>query len=117
MVASQRSRWVNSQASYACYDLIICPQRSVDAQWIVAKKDWREAKRRYKEQERKDSKGPGEQNGHETPNGGDHAGDHAGSDHDDTESGSYQQDMDEMRCILYSHGGAAHVLVISMPDT
>src|SRR5882762_388606 len=99
MVASQRSRWVSSQASYACYDLIISPQCSVDAQWIVAKKDWREAKRRYKEQERKDSKGPDEQNGPETPNGGDHAG----SDHYDTESGSYQQDMDEMRCILYSH--------------
>ncbi|EAU91257.2 lipase/esterase [Coprinopsis cinerea okayama7 len=51
----------------------------VDAQWIAAKKDWREAKRRFKQRGEKYS----------TAN----------------EEGTYAKDMDAMRCILYLHGG------------
>ncbi|KAH6914019.1 lipase/esterase [Coprinopsis sp. MPI-PUGE-AT-0042] len=53
----------------------------VDAQWIVAKKDWREAKRRHKQR--------GEAYPASNPN----------------EEGTYVKDMDAMRCILYLHGG------------
>lgn len=67
----------------------------VDSQWIVAKKDWREAKKRSKEQgQHKDRK----QNASEKTNGS------AFTD-DDPDSGAYQEEMDEMRCILYAHGG------------
>ncbi|KIK71239.1 hypothetical protein GYMLUDRAFT_235590 [Collybiopsis luxurians FD-317 M1] len=59
----------------------------VDAQWITAKKDWQEAKRRYKEREktRRDAK------------------DEPTSDR--SENTAYHEDMDAMRCILYAHGG------------
>ncbi|KAJ3900655.1 alpha/beta-hydrolase [Lentinula edodes] len=59
----------------------------VDAQWITAKKDWQEAKRRYKDRgnTQRDEK-------HEPML-------------DQSESATYNQDMDTMRCILYAHGG------------
>ena len=101
MVASQGSQWVHNSTSYMFYDLIIFLQRRIDSQWIVAKKDWREAKKRSKEQDKKDNETSNKQKGSKMPYGADYAG----NDSDDTESGTYQQDMDEMRCILYSHGG------------
>ncbi|EEB88684.1 hypothetical protein MPER_13338, partial [Moniliophthora perniciosa FA553] len=55
----------------------------VDAQWITAKKDWREAKRRYKEQDKSAAKESLQRS---------------------EDSNTYEKDMDEMRCILYSHG-------------
>lgn len=60
---------------------------SVDAQWITAKKDWQEAKRRYQDRgnTQRDEK-------HEPML-------------DQSESATYNQDMDTMRCILYAHGG------------
>ncbi|KAJ4483550.1 hypothetical protein J3R30DRAFT_3285414 [Lentinula aciculospora] len=59
----------------------------VDAQWITAKKDWQEAKRRHKDKEKtqRDEK-------HEPII-------------DQSENATYNQDMDTMRCILYAHGG------------
>ncbi|KAJ3927816.1 MAG: hypothetical protein NXY57DRAFT_903201 [Lentinula lateritia] len=59
----------------------------VDAQWITAKKDWQEAKRRYQDRgnTQRDEK-------HEPML-------------DQSESATYNQDMDTMRCILYAHGG------------
>ncbi|KAG5647060.1 hypothetical protein DXG03_001430 [Asterophora parasitica] len=53
----------------------------VDAQWITTKKDWQEAKRRREKAKETES-----------------------SAHASTDSATYQKDMDEMRCILYSHG-------------
>ncbi|KAJ7772099.1 hypothetical protein DFH07DRAFT_803704 [Mycena maculata] len=52
----------------------------VDAQWVTAKKDWQEAKRRYKKTK-------------------------ATSEEPAADSAPYEEHMDEMRCILYSHGG------------
>ncbi|KAK0212425.1 hypothetical protein DFS33DRAFT_1390424 [Desarmillaria ectypa] len=57
----------------------------VDGQWITAKKDWREAKRRYKMQQKS------KPDVDSVPETG--------------ESATYDKDMDEMRCILYLHGG------------
>ncbi|KAG7091172.1 hypothetical protein E1B28_010224 [Marasmius oreades] len=56
----------------------------VDAQWITAKKDWQEHKRRYKMQDRAARENEA---------------------YSAVDSGTYEKDMDEMRCILYSHGG------------
>ncbi|KAG6897533.1 hypothetical protein C0992_000518 [Termitomyces sp. T32_za158] len=77
----------------------------VDAQWITAKKDWETAQRRTKMKEKtKDASSgslPATDPMTETGN----------------DSGIYEKHMDEMRCILYSHGdlylirpppGAAH---------
>lgn len=76
--------------------------RSVDSQWIVAKKDWKEAKKRSKEQEkRNDSKTRDDLHG----TGNSSSNDYIGRESDDREPDTYHQDMDEMRCILYCHGG------------
>ncbi|KAG6815607.1 hypothetical protein H0H87_012987 [Tephrocybe sp. NHM501043] len=61
----------------------------VDAQWITAKKDWENAKRRMKMQEKA--------KGLEIPP--------TGSDEKAGDSDIYEKHMDAMRCILYSHGG------------
>ncbi|KXN87458.1 AB hydrolase superfamily protein C4A8.06c [Leucoagaricus sp. SymC.cos] len=65
----------------------------VDAQWITAKKDWREAKRRRKMCEAQSSHNatasPGLEPQSEPSN----------------DDGTYEKHMDEMRCILYLHGG------------
>jgi len=69
---------------------------SIDAQWITAKKDWREAKRRHKMRATpSDSVSRG---AHPNPEA---QGDPSKSDIND----AYEKNMDEMRCILYLHGG------------
>ncbi|GLB37690.1 putative alpha beta-hydrolase [Lyophyllum shimeji] len=64
----------------------------VDAQWITAKKDWEEAKRRHKMQEKAKGADP-------TPTSADASSEKVGS------NGSYQTYMDGTPCMLYSHGG------------
>ncbi|KAL0955799.1 hypothetical protein HGRIS_002008 [Hohenbuehelia grisea] len=64
----------------------------VDGQWIAAKKDWREAKRRHKMQEKMKHAEPPHASGNAPLS-------------QDQENGVYEEDLDEMRCILYSHGG------------
>ncbi|RPD68091.1 alpha/beta-hydrolase [Lentinus tigrinus ALCF2SS1-7] len=62
--------------------------KGVDAEWIVAKKDWQEAKKKQKARGMSHDGAPVE-NGNtqqELP-------------------AQYQPEMDEMRCILYAHGG------------
>ena len=99
--------------SYTHYGLVIHPRRRVDSQWIVAKKDWREAKKRYKEQERrKASRTSNDQNSPGTLDDSDSAE----PETDDRESNKYYQDMDEMRCILYSHGGGPFCSNHNMPN-
>ncbi|OCH89858.1 alpha/beta-hydrolase [Obba rivulosa] len=67
--------------------------RGVSAEWITAKKDWQEAKRRHRERER----------GAETPKG--QANGSANSDTAQEIPASYEPEMDEMPCVLYAHGG------------
>ncbi|KIY46189.1 alpha/beta-hydrolase [Fistulina hepatica ATCC 64428] len=57
----------------------------MDAQWIAAKRDYKEAKRQYKMREEELNS--------------------ATSNNADAQNSVYEKDMDEMRCILYSHGG------------
>jgi hypothetical protein len=69
---------------------------SVDAQWITAKKDWKESKRRHKLQRPKgftdlSSAGP--------------EAEQAKSE------AAYDKDMDATRCILYFHGGENFLFV------
>ncbi|KAF9446511.1 alpha/beta-hydrolase [Macrolepiota fuliginosa MF-IS2] len=53
----------------------------INGQWITAKRDWREAKRRHKIPENSDEAASG------------------------NNADTYEKYMDEMRCILYIHGG------------
>jgi hypothetical protein len=68
--------------------------RGVDAQWIMVKKDWEEAKRRRKEQERQQAKTPKSPKSPPSPV----------LTESDPEP-EYTSDMDDMRCMLYMHGG------------
>ncbi|RXW24937.1 hypothetical protein EST38_g897 [Candolleomyces aberdarensis] len=62
----------------------------VDGQWIVARKDWKEAQRRHKRCDPAQS--PPRENGTATPQAVE-------------EEATYNEDMDAMRCILFLHGG------------
>ncbi|KAJ7072701.1 hypothetical protein C8F01DRAFT_1104996 [Mycena amicta] len=62
--------------------------RGIDGQWVTAKKDWQEAKRRYKQQNQQKPPSP-------SPSPAPA----------DSDSAPYEKHMDAMRCILYSHGG------------
>ncbi|KJA28859.1 hypothetical protein HYPSUDRAFT_33255 [Hypholoma sublateritium FD-334 SS-4] len=64
----------------------------VDGQWITAKKDYQEAKKRYKEQTKA---GPADGSGPLPTK----------EDVKNSTDGTYNEDMDAMRCILYLHGG------------
>ncbi|PPQ64555.1 hypothetical protein CVT24_008457 [Panaeolus cyanescens] len=66
----------------------------VDAQWITAKKDWQEAKRKHKMQKDKAAEGSKASTSDPTERGP-----------STTENGTYEKEMDAMRCILYLHGG------------
>ncbi|KAF5355029.1 hypothetical protein D9756_005501 [Leucocoprinus leucothites] len=68
----------------------------VDAQWITAKKDWREAKRRRRMRQTQSDPVREEPNSNSDVHGRSPKGD----DHS-----AYEKYMDEMRCILYLHGG------------
>lgn len=61
----------------------------VDCQWIAERKDWKEAKRRHKEYERRQSM---------------HA---PATDAEPSAEHLYSPEMDQMRCLLFAHGGAA----------
>ncbi|KAI0332971.1 alpha/beta-hydrolase [Cubamyces sp. BRFM 1775] len=63
--------------------------KGVDAEWIVAKKDWQEAKKRQKAREAS-TDGPASLD--------------AGNPSQEMPA-TYQPEMDQMRCILYAHGG------------
>ncbi|EGO26401.1 hypothetical protein SERLADRAFT_414458 [Serpula lacrymans var. lacrymans S7.9] len=71
---------------------------SVDAEWITARKDWREAKKRTKayEKQKKSSTDPSPKGKSDTDLEGEEPSN--GTD-------TYNEEMDEMRCILYAHGG------------
>ncbi|KAI9062340.1 alpha/beta-hydrolase [Trametes sanguinea] len=69
--------------------------KGVDAEWIVAKKDWQEAKKRQKARQAS--------TGSPSPDAGGPSLD-AGNTSQEMPA-TYQPEMDEMRCILYAHGG------------
>lgn len=95
MVASPWCQWVN----YVECDLGVCfPDTfySVDAQWITAKKDWEESKRRHKLQRQKGLAEP--------PSDGSEAG-------QTKNEAVYDKDMDASRCIIYLHGGENFLFV------
>lgn len=96
----------------------------LDAEWISAKKDWQDAERRAKEQTRRKRPvgglGLGESSLEDIPfssvqeSEGEESHRHApapapapasSDDEPSRDSCSYQPEMDEMRCILYAHGG------------
>jgi hypothetical protein len=93
--------------------------RRLDAEWITAKKHWQDAQRRAKEQSAPtDASKSGSTEGRnisldnttstavpESESEDNHESPPALSDTEPRDSGSYQPEMDDLRCILYSHGG------------
>lgn len=98
--------------------------RGLDAEWISAKKDWQDEKRRAKEQTRRKHPTEGlglrdssveditflsvqESEGEEShePVPASAPAPASSDDEPSRDSGSYQPEMDEMRCVLYAHGG------------
>ena len=73
----------------------------VDAEWIATKKDWREAKRRYKQREAGRASSSSDHVRESTNDSGDSGQQGVPQD----APPDYHPDMDEMRCILYTHGG------------
>lgn len=71
----------------------------IDAEWMTARKDWQEAKKRNKSSQSKNNTSTTTS----LPHNSDTAADAQPSTPDS--SNTYHQEMDEMRCILYTHGG------------
>lgn len=67
--------------------------KGIDANWVVVKKDWVQAKKNQKERERQRQASSGSQRGKST------------EDVPEEEDATYSSDMDSMRCMLYIHGG------------
>ena len=95
----------------------------LDAEWISAKKHWQDAQRHAKEQDslanarqNVSTERPGPRNTYsekatstafsESESEENHESQPEPSNNEPSrDSGSYQPEMDDMRCILYSHGG------------
>ena len=95
MVAGSRDQWVRILAAIqrcSCTHIAL----SVDGQWITARKDYQEAKRRHKMKHAQDKQSTDK--GPDPPLMTD--------DPSSTTGGAYEKDMDAMRCIPYLHGGA-----------
>jgi acetyl esterase/lipase len=73
--------------------------KGIDAEWITARKDYRKAKKRSKAKHNESSNTdmPASESDTPTPSGLLASG--------SNESNIYEEEMDEMRCILYAHGG------------
>ena len=100
---------------------IFMPSFRLDAEWISAKKDWQEAQRRAKEHGSVDV--PQEHTAERSEPGdpissdvvsepppklegeASHQSTASKSKETSRDSAAYQPEMDEMRCILYAHGG------------
>ncbi|KIP11336.1 hypothetical protein PHLGIDRAFT_21763 [Phlebiopsis gigantea 11061_1 CR5-6] len=74
--------------------------KGVNAEWIATKKDWQEAKRRFKQ--RGAGRASNDDHARRSTSGSTDSG-HEGVPQDAPPD--YHPDMDEMRCILYTHGG------------
>ncbi|GJE91355.1 alpha/beta hydrolase [Phanerochaete sordida] len=79
--------------------------KGVDAEWIAAKKDWREAKRRYKAAQERERQSSGEHSRAPTTAPSEASSQPSQNGVPADSSPHYQPEMDEMRCILYAHGG------------
>ena len=75
----------------------------VDGEWIVAKKDWQEAKKRAKSKESRDE--DKERREKETNKSTQQSSTADSASTEDPSESGYTPDMDEQRCILYFHGG------------
>ncbi|KAG1878876.1 hypothetical protein F4604DRAFT_1580013 [Suillus subluteus] len=73
--------------------------KGIDAEWITARKDYQKAKKRSKAKHKENSNTeiPTSESETSTPSGLPASS--------SNESSIYKEEMDEMRCILYAHGG------------
>ncbi|KAH8984792.1 alpha beta-hydrolase [Lactarius hatsudake] len=86
----------------------------IDAEWIMDKRDWKEATRREKaaaaaeKSQTRESGSPdaGASTSLSPMSSSSSSGAHVGVSADDTDaSAAYRPEMDEMRCLLWAHGG------------
>src|SRR6266702_772750 len=93
--------------------------RSIDAEWVMDKRDWKEAKRREKASAAAEkTRGGGGESGSGSAGAStsppplspvspssSSSGAHVPASADDVEASAYRPEMDEMRCLLWAHGG------------
>ncbi|KAG0708609.1 hypothetical protein DFH29DRAFT_1041315 [Suillus ampliporus] len=73
--------------------------KGIDAEWITTRKDYQAAKKRRKAQHKESLNAEISASGSDTPTS---SGLPTSNSY---ESNTYKEEMDEMRCILYAHGG------------
>ncbi|KAG1746357.1 hypothetical protein EDB19DRAFT_1631628 [Suillus lakei] len=73
--------------------------KGIDAEWITARKDYQEAKKRSKAKHKENSNTEIPTSESDTPTPSKLPASSS------NESNTYKEEMDEMRCILYAHGG------------
>ncbi|KAH8985537.1 Alpha/Beta hydrolase protein [Lactarius akahatsu] len=86
--------------------------RGIDAEWIMDKRDWKEVRRREKaaaaaanKTQMRESGSPGADASSSPTPLSPSSGAHARVSTDDAEVTAYHPEMDEMRCLLWAHGG------------
>jgi hypothetical protein len=82
---------------------------SIDAEWLMEKKDWRQSMRK-ESAAATDPAGSSNATSTADPTGGS-SPTGAGVDGAD-DANTYQPEMDEMRCLLWAHGGSFHVVFL-----
>ncbi|KAN0137886.1 Alpha/Beta hydrolase fold, partial [Lactarius tabidus] len=82
----------------------------LDAEWVTDKRDWKEAKRREKAAATAEkTPTPGESasgsQSPQSPSSSSSLGANTQAGTDDPEANAYHSEMDQMRCLLWAHGG------------
>lgn len=93
------TKWwqVRGAPGYVILDILSCNSwfRRVAGEWVTARKDWEEAKKRRKASQKKET---------DNNSSSQDAADGMPSSTSDS-SNFYSEDADDLRCILFAHGG------------
>ena len=87
---------------------------SIDAEWIMEKKDWRQSTRQGRDAAGAPA-GSSNTTSAASPANGTSPSRNQGTSADgaDDDTDAYQPEMDEVRCLLWAHGGSFHVRFLS----
>jgi hypothetical protein len=87
---------------------------SIDAEWIMEKKDWRQSTRQKRDAGGAPAGSSNTTSAASPANGTSPTRDQKTSaDRADDGTNAYRRGMDEMRCLLWAHGGLFHVTFLS----
>jgi len=84
---------------------------SIDAEWIMEKKDWRQSIRQERDAGATQAGSSNTTSAARPANISSPQG--TGADGADDDTNAYRPEMDEMRCLLWAHGGSFHVTFLS----